>query len=167
MVVVETHLCGVLFFGAIFGQQQETKTTTIPNMTDISASKRESLPGWEPGSVATAAALAAVAAASSPSGGPYPTVGLYSNQSGSSGGSNSGNGAPPPPHLPSPYSSFSQPIPSSSASSSTPYAQPQGILQSLERRPVHVISCNLLRDVPFLANPFCHLINGWTSHDRE
>ena len=111
-----------------------TKTTTNENnenMTDISASKRESLPGWEPGSVA---ALAAVAASSS-SGGPYPTVGLYSNQPGSnsSSGSNSGgNGGPlPPPHLPSPYSSFSQPIPSSSASSSTPYAQPQGIYCNL------------------------------------
>ncbi|EFX80787.1 hypothetical protein DAPPUDRAFT_103107 [Daphnia pulex] len=98
-------------------------------MTDISASKRESLPGWEPGSVA---ALAAVAAASSSSGGPYPTVGLYTNQPGSNSGSNNtggaggGNAGLPPPHLPSPYSSFSQPIPSSSASSSTPYAQPQG-----------------------------------------
>nr|CAG4639841.1 EOG090X02BU [Daphnia pulex] len=101
-------------------------------MTDISASKRESLPGWEPGSVA---ALAAVAAASSSSGGPYPTVGLYTNQPGSNSGSNNtggaggGNAGLPPPHLPSPYSSFSQPIPSSSASSSTPYAQPQGLPQ--------------------------------------
>lgn len=106
-------------------------------MTDISASKRESLPGWEPGSVA---ALAAVAAASSSSGGPYPTVGLYTNQPGSNSGSNNtgagaggGNAGLPPPHLPSPYSSFSQPIPSSSASSSTPYAQPQG---KIRNRPI-------------------------------
>ena len=133
-----------------FGQQQTT--TTIPYvMTDISASKRESLPGWEPGSVA--ALQAAVAAASSPSGGPYPTVGLYSNQSGSSGGSNSGNGAPPPPHLPSPYSSFSQPIPSSSASSSTPYAQPQGTHCG---RPFLVIFREICH--------FWHLTNSRTSH---
>lgn len=84
-------------------------------MTDISAanSKRESLAtSWEPG---------LPTAAPSPSVSPYPSVsGLYGGQT--TGGAN-GN-APPPPHLPSPYSSFTQPV--SSASSSSPYGPPQG-----------------------------------------
>ncbi len=84
-------------------------------MTDISAASktRESLPGWEP----TGPSLAAVASSSSP--GPYP----YANSGGSSPSPSGGQ----PPHLPSPYSSFSQPIPSSSSGSTSSYnAQPQG-----------------------------------------
>lgn len=86
-------------------------------MTDISAASktRESLPGWEP----TGPSLAAVASSSSP--GPYPYA--------SSGGSSPSPSGGQPPHLPSPYSSFSQPIPSSSSASgstSSYNAQPQG-----------------------------------------
>ena len=82
-------------------------------MTDISAanSKRESLASsWEPG-LPTAAPSTSVS--------PYPSVsGLYAH---------GGPAAPGPPPLQSPYSSFTQPV-SSSSSASSPYGQPQGKL---------------------------------------
>lgn len=104
-------------------------------MTDISASKRESLAAWEPGAVAALAAVAAAASASAS--GPYPTVGLYASQAGSGGGGPGGQ----PSHLPSPYSSFSQPIPSSS-SSPGPYSQPQGNAPPVASVPLHLKSLN-------------------------
>nr|CAG4635992.1 EOG090X02BU [Eubosmina coregoni] len=83
-------------------------------MTDISAanSKRESLASsWEPG-LPTAAPSTSVS--------PYPSVsGLYAH---------GGPAAPGPPPLQSPYSSFTQPV-SSSSSASSPYGQPQGLPQ--------------------------------------
>jgi len=69
-------------------------------MTDISAKRESLVTSWEQG----------VAAAASSTASSYST-GYHSQLS----------GQPPPPHLPSPYSSFSQPI-------SYSHAQPQGSL---------------------------------------